>query len=90
MKRNTTTALTEEQLKKALKPYATKDDLKDFATKDDLHTLENKVMGKLDYIVAELETIREDREFAVYQTRELREDVDDHEQRLKKLEKITT
>lgn len=48
----------------------------------------NQVMTSLDGIVKELETIREDRELAVYQTREIREQVEDHEKRLMKVEKL--
>lgn len=46
------------------------------------------VMTALDGIVKELETTREDRELAVYQTREIREQVEEHEKRLTKIEKL--
>lgn len=50
---------------------------------------DDKVMTKLDYIVSELEKMREDREIGAYQTRELRQDVDGHEKRITQLESPT-
>lgn len=64
----------------------TKTILKEELAKE-LAKLEDKVMTKLDHIVAELETAREDRTIGVYQTKELREEVDAHEKRIAKLEK---
>lgn len=56
--------------------------------KAEMTTKHNQVMTALDGIVKELETIREDRELAVYQTREIREQVEKHEKRLTKIEKL--
>lgn len=46
----------------------------------------NDVLNKFDQVMREMELVREDRELAVYQTREIRDQVENHEKRLKKLE----
>ena len=43
-------------------------------------------MNRLDEVMGELENIREDNMIGTYQTRELRENVDNHEKRISKLE----
>lgn len=45
------------------------------------------VLNKFDEVIKELETTREDRELAVYQTREMRDQIEDHEKRIRKVEK---
>lgn len=45
-------------------------------------------LTKLDSIVKELEEMREDRALGAYQTTTLREDIDDHEIRIKRIEKL--
>ena len=44
-------------------------------------------MKRLDQVMAEFQNIREDNIIGTYQIRELRENVDDHEKRLTKIEK---
>lgn len=48
----------------------------------------NQVMTVLDSIVKELEIIREDRELAVYQTKQLQDVTAKHEKKITKLEKL--
>lgn len=45
------------------------------------------ILTRLDDVMGQLESLREDRELGIHQTSELREDVDDHEKRIKKIEK---
>ncbi|MDP3244049.1 MAG: hypothetical protein Q8M83_00045 [bacterium] len=49
----------------------------------------DEVLTGLDSVMKELETMREESTIGVHQTRELREDVDDHEKRITKLESPT-
>ena len=55
--------------------------------KEDFKKYHNESMKRLDEIMAELQNIREDNAIGTYQIRELRENVDDHEKRLTKIEK---
>lgn len=48
---------------------------------------EDKSQARADDIVGQLETLRDENTIGAYQTRELRETTDDHEKRIKKLEK---
>lgn len=63
-------------------------------TKVDMEKLEEKmgkvrddIFNRLDDISAQLENLREDKIIGVHQTRELREEVDDHTKRITHLEK---
>lgn len=55
--------------------------------KEDFNEYRNENMNRLDEVMAELQSIREDNTIGTYQIRELRENVDDHEKRITKLEK---
>lgn len=46
----------------------------------------DQVLNRLDDVMKQLEDMREDKELGIYQTRELREDVDDLKKRVTKLE----
>lgn len=48
----------------------------------------DEVMTKLDDIAGQLEDLQEDKVLSIHQTGELRERVEDHEKRIKNLEKI--
>ena len=47
----------------------------------------DEILTKLDEAMGEFETIREDNIIGTHQTSQLREDVDEHEKRIKNLEK---
>ncbi len=47
----------------------------------------DEILTKLDGVMGELQTIREENTVGAYQTRELREEVDSHEKRIRRLEK---
>lgn len=47
----------------------------------------DKILTKLDSIVKDIEELKEDEDIGVDQIRELRIEVDDHEKRIKKLER---
>lgn len=49
-------------------------------------TYRDEILTSLDHIMKEFETIREDNTLGAYQTRELREQVDEHEKRISKIE----
>lgn len=49
----------------------------------------DEVMTKLDDISGQLEDLQEDKTLSIHQTEELREQVGDHEKRIKLLEKIS-
>lgn len=55
---------------------------------DNAKKYRDEILGKLDKVVGELETMREDRKLAVHQTSELREEIENHEKRIKRLEKV--
>jgi archaellum component FlaC len=55
--------------------------------KEDFKTYHNENMNRLDEVMAILQNIREDNIIGTYQIRELRENVDDHEKRITKIEK---
>ncbi len=70
---------------------ATKNNLEEL--RSDIEELRNEnreyrdqVLGRLDDVMGQLEVLREDKELAAYQTRELREDVDDLKRRVTKIE----
>lgn len=48
----------------------------------------DEVMTKLDDISGQLEDLQQDKVLSIHQTRELREEVENHERRIKNLEKI--
>lgn len=48
----------------------------------------DEVMTKLDDISGQLEDLQEDKVLSIHQTSQLREEVEDHEKRIKNLEKI--
>ncbi len=54
---------------------------------EEMRKLNNTQLDKLDYIVKELEEMREDRTIGAYQTTELGKRVDNHEKRIIHLEK---
>lgn len=64
--------------------HATKADIKDL--REELTTFRDEIMTGIDGVMKELEAMREDSTIGTYQTRELREEVDDHEKRIAKLE----
>lgn len=74
-----------ERLEKSLEEKLGKKLEKKFDGK--LTKLKSDIFDKLDYIIAELETTREDRILAVYQTRNHGETLEDHEKRITHLEK---
>ncbi|MCL4419784.1 hypothetical protein M1146_06865 [Patescibacteria group bacterium] len=91
MKKNDSSQpVTKKYLDYALKKFATKDDLKNYPTKIDLANSFKKyrddILTKIDEVMGELQTMREENTIGTYQTRELREQVDDHEKRIIKLE----
>ena len=47
----------------------------------------DEILTKLDGVMGELQTIREENTVGAYQTRELREEVDSHKKRIRRLEK---
>ena len=61
--------------------YVTRKDLR-----EELTTFRDEIMTGLDKVMKELEEMREDSALGVYQTREIREQVDIHEKRITKLE----
>ncbi|MBI2420714.1 MAG: hypothetical protein HYV38_01370 [Candidatus Levybacteria bacterium] len=68
--------------------YVTKQDLKGLEKSLDkkFRKFHDDVMNMLDKIMKELEAMREESTIGAYQTRELREEVDEHEKRITKLE----
>ena len=48
----------------------------------------DQILSKMDEVMGELQTIREDNIIGTHQTSELRRQTDDHEKRIKKLEKV--
>ena len=75
--------------------YATKFDVVDVkhelldeiaGVREEIGKLDDKIFTTLDKIVSELVNMREDREIGTEQIRELRVSVDDHEERITKLE----
>jgi hypothetical protein len=69
-----------------LKNFATKDDLKRFATRDDLSSLRKEILDGQDKIIKELETAREDRTLALGKDREQDRRLDSLEGRRQKVE----
>lgn len=71
--------------------YVTKDTLREELLKLDgkFRTYRDEILNRLDSVMGELQNIREDNSIGTYRTRELREEVDNHEQRIKKLETVT-
>lgn len=55
--------------------------------RNELRVYHDEIMTKLDEIVGELQTMREENTIGAYQTPEIRNQVEDHERRLKRLEK---
>jgi chromosome segregation ATPase len=55
--------------------------------REDFEKYRNENMERLDQVMAEFQNIREDNVIGTYQIRELRENVDDHEKRITKIEK---
>lgn len=54
--------------------------------KEELTSFRDEVMTGLDGVMKELETMREESTLGAFQTRSLKEEVDDHEKRITKLE----
>lgn len=71
--------VTNQQLEDALERFYQK-------IKEDQQEYRDENMNRLDEVMGELQNIREDNTIGTYQARELRENVDDHEKRIKKLE----
>lgn len=55
---------------------------------DNAQKYRDQVLTKIDGVMGQLETLREDSLIGAHQTRELRKQVDDHEKRLVQLEKV--
>lgn len=93
-KNNTSQPITKSDLKLALKPYATKIDLeqalKNHPTKIDLANsfkkYRDEILTKIDGVMGELQSMREENSIGAYQIREVREQVDNHEKRITRLE----
>ena len=56
--------------------------------KEELKKYRDENMTRLDEVMGELQTIREDNTIGTYQIRELQKEVDDHETRIRTVEKI--
>lgn len=54
--------------------------------REEMGKLRNDIFNRLDDISAQLENLQQDKVIGVYQTKELKTEVDRHEKRLKKLE----
>lgn len=50
----------------------------------------DEVLTKLDDISGQLENLQEDKDLSIHQTSQLQEQVDNHEKRIKQIEKIQT
>ncbi|MBU3978216.1 hypothetical protein KKE68_00765 [Patescibacteria group bacterium] len=55
--------------------------------KEEFRKYRDENMTRLDEVMGELQAIREDNTIGTYQIRELRTDVDEHEKKIKKIEK---
>jgi len=77
----------EERLEKK---FVTKFDLQETEERIDKNATKykNEILTKLDGIIGEQETMREDRTIGAYQTSELREKAENHEKRITNLEHI--
>ena len=73
--------LNQDDIQKLKTVFATKGDLERFATKEDLRSLKNDIFNKLDIVIKELVSIRQ--EIAALSHRS-----SDHEDRLASLEEI--
>ena len=73
--------------KKIKSEFATKDDLKAFATKDDLKQVKDEIIEMKDEIMSELKSQQENQEVHTYSHSRINDDLDDHETRIRKLEK---
>lgn len=72
----------DEKLRQYHKEYIDRFD----KVEEDQKEYRDENMNRLDDVMGELENIREDNMIGTYQIRELRENVDDHEKRITKLE----
>ncbi|MEK7558755.1 MAG: hypothetical protein AAB521_00445 [Patescibacteria group bacterium] len=94
-------AITKEYLKKRLARLATKDELGslgrgiDFKLEgfkeeidENAKKYRDQILTKLDGVMSELETRRDERDLETHQYSELKDQVDDHEGRIKTLEQI--
>jgi len=68
--------------------YATRNDFKKLDSK--LTKYKDEILNGLDEVMGELQAMREDNTIGIHQTRVLREDVDNHEKRITKLESTTS
>ncbi|PJC76124.1 hypothetical protein CO010_03310 [Candidatus Shapirobacteria bacterium CG_4_8_14_3_um_filter_39_11] len=82
--------------KKIKGEFATKDDLKAFATKDDLKQVKDEIVEMKDEIVemkdeimGELKSQQENQKIHNYSHSRINDDLDDHETRIRKLEKTS-
>ena len=79
-----------DAVKKSLSGFATKDDLKRFATKDDLQSFATATRMDIikfkDEILTELVKMRENMEILTYRYPEMRDNIENHEIRIVKLE----
>jgi len=75
--------------KKIKGEFATKDDLKAFATKDDLKQVKDEIVEMKDEIMGELKSQQENQEIHNYSHSRINDDLDDHETRIRKLEKTS-
>lgn len=74
--------ISEKELRVILEDYPTKSHLD-----QTIERIKNEIMNKLDYLIGKYEAAEEDRILAAGQTRDLRDDVEDHEKRIVNLEK---
>lgn len=85
---------TKEDLKKELSNYPDRGEVKmmleDLEVKIDekARGYRDQILTKMDQVVGELAQLREDRLFEKHDKKELEESIDDHEERIKKLEKV--
>ena len=56
--------------------------------REEMRDYRDQIMTGLDGVMKELESMREDSTIGTYQIRNLREEVDDHEKRITKIESV--
>lgn len=82
-----------EEIENALRNYPTTFQVGSMLEKSEMRTDEkarqyrDEILTKMDLIVGELAQIREDRLFEKHEKKEFQDQIDDHEKRIKKLEK---
>ncbi|MCL5091178.1 MAG: hypothetical protein M1514_04165 [Patescibacteria group bacterium] len=87
-----------QEIKDTLKGFATKDDLKNHPTNDDFDNFREGINNQftnfrswmidiIDEVMGELKAIRENQEVHAFSHSRIDDDLDNHENRIKKLEK---